>query len=662
MDASFSITALMVVTLVAGISAQVLANFTNVPSIVFLLGFGALLGQDGLGIIRPQLLGIGLEVIVSLSVALILFEGGLNLKLADLSRVSKSLRNLVTVGATVTLTGGAVAAHYLSEFPWPIAFVYAALVVVTGPTVVNPILQRIRVGESVSTLLEGEGVLIDPIGAILAVAVLNVVLAGAPDTPELALAAGQLLATLALGAVIGGVGGGAIGLLLRRYRKFFGEELTNCVVLAAALGLYALSQSILSESGLMAAVTAGLVVRQTAEIKERQVRRFQGQLVTLAISVLFVLLTANLSLGSIRLLGWGAAATVAVLMMVVRPLSVWLCTLRSNFSWREKLFVSWLAPRGIVAASVSSLFALVLAEHNITGGEAVKALVFLTIAITVVIQGLSAGTVAKLLGLEGGGAIAIVSDRELGFQLAGLLCELKQPVSLIVHPSTSGSQSNLPILITEECHAIAGSALDESVLTRARIDRAERLLVLTLNADLNCAIAEFILTTFKPPQVMTALLPDTLSSDRIQVLPWDTSKLEDWERYIQSESTRIAALHLPQLSTNSPPTYATYLDLDASATLRPPLPAVSPTNFAELKAQLQEAVTSDRLLPLVARRQQRVMLLPTTADLKPGDRLYCLEREWSAAAICYRPIAPTPAAVPEATDMPPPLSVPAPAS
>ncbi|MEO0854805.1 MAG: cation:proton antiporter, partial [Cyanobacteria bacterium J06648_11] len=185
MDASFSITALMVVTLVAGIGAQVLANFTNVPSIVFLLLFGALLGPDGLGIVRPQLLDVGLEVIVSLSVALILFEGGLNLKLADLSRVSKSLRNLVTVGAMVTLSGGAIAAHFLSEFPWRIAFVYAALVVVTGPTVVNPILQRVRVSESVSTLLEGEGVLIDPIGAILAVAVLNVVLAGAPDTPEL---------------------------------------------------------------------------------------------------------------------------------------------------------------------------------------------------------------------------------------------------------------------------------------------------------------------------------------------------------------------------------------------------------------------------------------------------------------------------------------------
>lgn len=395
-------------------------------------------------------------------------------------------------------------------------------------------------------------------------------------------------------------------------------------------------------------------------------RRFQGQLVTLAISVLFVLLTANLSLGSIRLLGWGAVATVAVLIVVVRPLSVWMCTLGSDFSWREKVFVAWLAPRGIVAASVSSLFALVLAEHNITGGEAVKALVFLTIAITVVIQGLSAGAVAGLLDLEGSGAIAIVSDRELGFQLARLLCELKQPVSLIAHPSASGPALSAPFQMSEECHAIAGSALDESILTRARLDRVERLVVLTLSADLNRAIAEFILTTFKPPQAIAALLPASGASERIQPLSWSTAKLEGWEGYVESESTRIAALHLPQLSTKASPAYATYLDLDASASLRPPLPGVSPTNFTELTAQLAEAVGSDRLLPLVVRRQQRVLVMPAIAELQPGDRLYCLEREWSAAAICYRPIAPIPSATAEPTDpspdTPPPFPVPAPAS
>ncbi|MEO0853349.1 MAG: hypothetical protein AAFY15_07580, partial [Cyanobacteria bacterium J06648_11] len=256
-------------------------------------------------------------------------------------------------------------------------------------------------------------------------------------------------------------------------------------------------------------------------------------------------------------------------------------------------------------------------------------------------------------------------DRELGFQLAGLLCELKQPVSLIAHPSASGPTLHAPFPQTEECHAIVGSALDESILTRARIDRVERLVVLTLSADLNQAIAEFILTTFKPPQSISALIPAAGASDRIQALSWGTTKLEGWEGFVESESTRIAALHLPQLSTKASPAYATYLDLDASASLRPPLPGVSPTNFTELTTQLAEAVNSDRLLPLVARRQQRVLVMPAIAELQPGDRLYCLEREWSAAAICYRPIAPTPAAAVEPTDAPdtpPPFPMPAPAS
>jgi NhaP-type Na+/H+ or K+/H+ antiporter len=175
MEASFEITLLMIITVIAGISAQVIAEFCKVPSIVFLLLFGILLGSDGLNVLHPHLLGTGLEVIVSLFVALILFEGGLNLELGELGRVSGSLRNLVTVGTLITLIGGGVAAYWLSEFPWPIAFLYASLVVVTGPTVISPLLKQVQVDRQVAALLEGEGVLIDPVGAILAVVVLNII-------------------------------------------------------------------------------------------------------------------------------------------------------------------------------------------------------------------------------------------------------------------------------------------------------------------------------------------------------------------------------------------------------------------------------------------------------------------------------------------------------
>lgn len=167
MEEPFNITLLMVLTVIAGIGAQVVADYLKVPSIVFLLLFGILLGHDGLGWLHPDLLGEGLEVIVSLSVALILFEGGLNLELRDLGKVSGSLRNLVTVGTLITLIGGGMAAHWLGEFPWPIAFLYASLVVVTGPTVIGPLLKQVQVEKQVATLLEGEGVLIDPVLSLI---------------------------------------------------------------------------------------------------------------------------------------------------------------------------------------------------------------------------------------------------------------------------------------------------------------------------------------------------------------------------------------------------------------------------------------------------------------------------------------------------------------
>lgn len=214
MEGNLEITLLMVITVVAGISAQVVADYFKIPSIVFLLLFGISIGPSGFGILHPSLLGHGLEVMVSLAVALILFEGGLNLQLREVEEVSTSLRNLVTIGALITLFGGGIAAHWLSEFPWQIAFLYASLVVVTGPTVVAPLLKQANADRQVSTLLEGEGVLIDPVGAILAVVVLNIVLQGNAD--PFTIISGLFL-RLGVGGCIGIGGGWLLGIFLKKH-------------------------------------------------------------------------------------------------------------------------------------------------------------------------------------------------------------------------------------------------------------------------------------------------------------------------------------------------------------------------------------------------------------------------------------------------------------
>jgi hypothetical protein len=219
MDAPFEITLQIVLTVLAGITAQVVGEFLKVPSIIFLLVFGIGLGPDGLAWLAPQSLGVGLEVLVSLSVAIILFEGGLSLELKELGQVSDSLRNLVTTGVFITLLGGGMAAHWLGEFPWSLAFLYASLVVVTGPTVINPLLRQVKVDRKVATILEGEGVLVDPVGAILAVVVLDIVLSGGYWPPLHPHRVGR---ASRVGDTDRGAGGSHAGLLSQAHSLFIG--------------------------------------------------------------------------------------------------------------------------------------------------------------------------------------------------------------------------------------------------------------------------------------------------------------------------------------------------------------------------------------------------------------------------------------------------------
>ncbi|MFS8859503.1 cation:proton antiporter [Synechococcus sp. B60.2] len=675
MENSFELTILFTLALVAGIAAQVLANFVKVPSIVFLLLFGVLLGPDGLSWVHPQVMGSGLEALVSLAVALILFEGGLNLRLQRLNQVSDSLRNLVLLGSLLTLGGGALAAHYLGEFPWPLAFLFGSLVVVTGPTVINPILKRVRVDSAVSTLLEGEGVLIDPLGAILAVVVLQVVLSG---HPSFLMALEQLSSRLAIGSAVGALGGWLMGSFLLWSRQFLTEELRNSVVLAGALGVFTLAQSLRSEAGLMAVVMAGLVVRQKAAIAERSVRQFHGQLVVMAISVLFILLTSTLSLKAVFALGWGALATVLCLMLVVRPLSVWLCTWGSDLNWRQKLFVAWLAPRGIVAASVASLFAILLTERGITGGDALKALVFLTISVTVTVQGLTAAWVARWLGLDQGSSTVIVGNHPLVSQLAQLMSSLNQAVEVL--PLPSGSRLREPAGLAQlNGHKVAyalgdpsgsngaGGAeeevgrllpgslqevvLSESALLKADIDHAETLLILTLDPQMNWAIAELMVKLSVSAAIWTVLLPEMPISEGIRALPIPFSQLQRWAGYLEAKRAELRSITLPTLADLGlkPPQSAVASAQESSwaarSTLLNPFSAqmgLEDPALERLRDQFAYRIKADLCLPLLLVRPQRLggwfgekgkssqvgrlFYLPEPGIWRRGDCIYYLER------------------------------------
>lgn len=531
MEAPFEITLQIVLTVLAGISAQVLAAYLKLPSIILLLIFGIALGTDGLDWIAPQTLGVGLEVIVSLCVALILFEGGLNLELKEIGKVSGSLRNLITIGTFITLVGGGMAAHWLGEFPWSIAFLYASLVVVTGPTVVTPLLKQVGVERKIATLLEGEGVLIDPVGAILAVVVLDIILNGDTD-PSYVL--GGLLARLGIGVIIGG-GGGALMALFLRTADFLSEELRNLVVLAGIWGLYGLAQSVRGESGLMAAVAAGIVVRAISIPEERLLRRFKGQLTIFSVSVLFILLAADLSIASVFELGPGSVLTVLVLMFVVRPLNIWACTLNSDLSWRQKVFMSWISPRGIVSASVASLFAILLTERGINGGDSIKALVFLTIIMTVFAQGLTARSLAQALGVTSGSAtgVVIVGCNPLGLTIGRLFKARGESVVIIDTDKVACDKA-----AAEGFEVYVGSAMNEEILEVAGLSSIGTFLAITNNGEVNSVIAERAQEEFQPPRVF-AVLPRTetgeqstkqrgeLRTPRLPVKQWNTFIQDD---------------------------------------------------------------------------------------------------------------------------------------
>ncbi len=547
MDTAFELTLQIVITVLAGVTAQVVGELAQVPSIIFLLLFGIGLGPDGVGLIHPQNLGVGLEVIVALSVALILFEGGLSLELSELGQVSNSLRNLVTIGVFITLLGGGIAAHWLGEFPWTLAFLYASLVVVTGPTVVTPLLRQVKVDRKVATLLEGEGVLIDPVGAVLAVVVLGIILNGDADPGSIL---GGLTMRLGIGTLIGAIGGGLIGLFLKR-ASFLSEDLRNLVVLGGLWGIFGLAQTIRSESGLMATVIAGILVRSLSVPDERLLRRFKGQLTVLAVSVLFILLAADLSIASVFALGWGAVGTVLLLMVVIRPINIWLCTRTSDLNWRQKAFLSWVAPRGIVSASVASLFAILLTERGISGGDAIKALVFLTIIMTVLVQGLTARFVARWLGLTKANAVGavIVGCSPLSLLIARLIKDYGDPVVLIdtnENARDEAAEEGIDVLIS--------SALDHDALEQAGLNKAGTFLAMTKNGEVNAVVAQRALEEFQPPRVIAVMpkdkdIGDLLGQGQLKEAKTPKLSLKKWNTYIADGEVRLGETRLREDNT-----------------------------------------------------------------------------------------------------------------
>jgi len=384
------------ITVFAGACARLFSSFTGFPSVVILLLSGLLIGRSGLGFVEPLDLGQGLETIVGLLVCLVLFEGGLNLKLPE-GNVRNTVLKISLVRLFISLSAGIFIAHWLAGLSWQVAGIYSAIVLATGPTVVSPLVEQIKLASPLSEVLKAEGLLLEPIGAVLALLLLELTLGDLRGINDVFIALMQRLG----GGVLIGLGA---GWLLSEILKKIKNEASFGIELQVTLGfiflVYGICEYFLPESGLPASVAAGFIVGKREIIDKERLDNLIGELAQLAITVLFPLLAADVSWGELSPLGWGGVICVFMLMVIVRPISILLATIGKELDLKEKVFLAWLAPRGIVTAAVASLFSIRLEQAGILGAGRLQGLVFLTILMTVGIQGLSAKPLANRLELD----------------------------------------------------------------------------------------------------------------------------------------------------------------------------------------------------------------------------------------------------------------------
>ncbi len=383
------------ITVFAGACARLFSSFTGFPSVVILLLSGLLIGRSGLGLVEPLDLGQGLETIVGLLVCLVLFEGGLNLKLPEGS-IRNTVLKISLVRLFISLSAGIFIAHWLAGLSWQVAGIYSAIVLATGPTVVSPLVEQIKLASPLSEVLKAEGLLLEPIGAVLALLLLELTLGDLRGINDVFIA---LMQRLGGGVLIGLSAGWLLSEILKKIKNeaSFGIELQ--VTLGFIFLVYGICEYFLPESGLPASVAAGFIVGKREVIDKERLDNLIGELAQLAITVLFPLLAADVSWGELSPLGWGGVVCVFMLMVIVRPISIWIATMGRDLNLKEKIFLAWLAPRGIVTAAVASLFSIRLEQAGILGAGRLQGLVFLTILMTVGIQGLSAKPLVNRLKL-----------------------------------------------------------------------------------------------------------------------------------------------------------------------------------------------------------------------------------------------------------------------
>ncbi|MFC2109999.1 cation:proton antiporter [Bacteroidota bacterium] len=481
--------------IILGILAQWSAWKFKIPAILPLILIGLMVGpmaaewlsSDGTKWIEPVwngkkglFPGESLYYFVSLAISVVLFEGGLTLKLNEIKNVGPVISKLITLGSAVTFFGAGFAVHFIFDLSWEISFLFSALIIVTGPTVITPILRNIPLKKDISAVLKWEGILIDPIGALVAVLVFEFINVGTGTTytKTAFLEFGKIVL---FGSTFGFTFAHALSFAMRK--KLIPHYLLNVFVLASVLGVFVLSDAFSHESGLLSVVVMGMVLGNSNLPYIKDILDFKESLSVLLISILFILLAANVNWADLMLIyNWQTLVLLSVIVFVIRPLGVFLSSTKSTLKFNEKLFISWVGPRGIVAAGIASLFGLKLVKSGVEGAEYITPLVFVVVLGTVLFNATTARVFAKITGvfLKDSNGILIIGASKFSRIIAAYLNENDRQIVLI--------DSNMANIEKAKKMGLDASLIDiysDELVDNIELSNIGFLIALTGNAEIN---------------------------------------------------------------------------------------------------------------------------------------------------------------------------------
>lgn len=487
--------------IILGILAQWVAWKTKTPAILPLILIGLLVGpvstlisEDGTKWLEPiwngeegVFPGESLFYFVSLAIAVILFEGGLTLRKSEIGNIGPVIAKLISVGVVVTFFGAGLAAHFIYGFSWQISFLFSSLIIVTGPTVISPILRNIPLKKHVSSILKWEGILIDPIGALIAVLMYEFIrVEGGQDFTQTALA--EFGKIILFGFTFGFTFANLLALLIKK--NVIPHYLLNVFTLATVLGVFVLADLFAHESGLLAVVVMGMVMGNKNLPNIKELLYFKESLSVLLISILFILLAANIEITELQLIfNWNSLILFGTVVLLVRPLGVLLSSIGSGLKWNEVLFISWVGPRGIVAAGIASLFGLKLAREGVEDAEYITPLVFMIVLLSVLLNATTARFFARIVGvfIQNAQGILIIGASAISRLIAKYLQDNNRHVVLV-----DNNADNIRKAKKLGLEAIEGSVYADDLINNIELNDVGYLMAMTGNSDINrTAIIKF---------------------------------------------------------------------------------------------------------------------------------------------------------------------------